>query len=468
MGHVQKPTLSDTFTYLVSAQQRNFYARLISSMVRVQKPGLGTMAVGIDKVGKFILFFDPEFIKNSSFYQLVMVCQHEVLHLLLGHIPRFLNVLSGLTDALEQAKFRSVMNVATDCAANELIRATPKFKDQPEYPYFMGCQENDFRGALLPDEFQLPVDESMELYLYTLLSKIEDHIDTAPDGSKLHTLAVPHEDQGRGPQGEITKGQTGMVSLDRIFENRTGNPHKTWEEALEGLSPEELQGIAEKVKQETRNIIRQAVSSIKDRGTVPGEVRDLIESWLRPPTIPWPEVLRALCQRTRQTKVGRGMARPSRRSHGIPGILPFPGRARDRKFTIAYALDTSGSMSTDDLQLALGELLGIACADSDVSITVMYCDSRLHITYDVKSPGDVDWGVVGRGGTDFNPPFLKIQELMHTDKAPDIFIYATDGFAPAPAPENRITIPVVWLLTPDGVVPSPDYGIHIRMEPFTK
>jgi predicted metal-dependent peptidase len=195
-------------------------------------------------------------------------------------------------------------------------------------------------------------------------------------------------------------------------------------------------------------------------------MKELIEAMLRPPTVPWPELLRNFCVKTRQTKIGRGMSRPNRRMHGIPGVLPFPGRARDRKFTIYFALDTSGSMSSEDCKMGLTELCHLAKADQDITIMAMYCDTRIGKLYKVESVDDVDWEIVGRGGTDFNEPFIKIQQLLRSDKAGDILVYVTDGYAPDPAPENRVPIPVVWLITPDGTIPSPNYGVHIKMEPF--
>jgi predicted metal-dependent peptidase len=80
--------------------------------------------------------------------------------------------------------------------------------------------------------------------------------------------------------------------------------------------------------------------------------------------------------------------------------------------------------------------------------------------------GDVDLTVTGRGGTDFNPPFIRCQEMLAGGRAVDLLVYATDGYAPPPDVNSRVPIPVVWLLTPNGQVPAPDYGIVIRMEPF--
>jgi predicted metal-dependent peptidase len=78
---------------------------------------------------------------------------------------------------------------------------------------------------------------------------------------------------------------------------------------------------------------------------------------------------------------------------GLPGVLPFPGRARDRKFNILFALDTSGSMSPDDLRLGLTELCHLARADQDITVTVLQCDAAIQKVYEISSPDQVDFEV---------------------------------------------------------------------------
>ena len=204
----------------------------------------------------------------------------------------------------------------------------------------------------------------------------------------------------------------------------------------------------------------------KNRGTIPAGLQQYIDQWLRPPMVPWPQLLHNICKRTQQTKVGRGICRPSRRLYGISGILPFPGPKRDRRFTVVYALDTSGSMSVADMREGLTEVCHLAKADPEITVHVMHADAVVQHVYEVTSPDDVEWEVHGRGGTTFDPVFIKAKEMLRSQKAPDILIYATDGFAPPPAPENWLPIPVVWLVTPNGVNPSPEYGHMIRMEPY--
>lgn len=130
-------------------------------------------------------------------------------------------------------------------------------------------------------------------------------------------------------------------------------------------------------------------------------------------------------------------------------VPPFPGIRHSNKFTIVYAVDTSGSMSSDDLRLGLSELQQIQKADSDITIIVMQSDAQVAHEYTVGATDQIDFKIYGRGGTDFEPVFDRVLELLRsTETAPDILIYATDGYAPPPS--KRLPIPVVWLITPTG------------------
>jgi len=512
-------SLSEAFAYLLSAKQRHFCARTVSALVRVRSPGLGTMAVGISRDGRLCLFYDPEFIKTLTLRKLALICWHEVLHLALDHIPRYLNLLVGCPSEASKSRLRVAMNYGADFAANELIRSERGFDNTEDAKWLYGCKA-DPRGGLLPDKFGFPRNLSFEEYMALLNEKMEHTSQQIAEGLSLETYSIPmpqgdendpSDGQGQGQgEGEDQEGQGGGGGsggggqgeeeeqksqggggqgpgqgqmpgqgapgpeegtpehiLDQFFKGRTGGAHRFWEGETNHRTAEELQGLADRMHQEAKQLLTRSVREhMKSRGTIPGGLKQIIEAFLAPPKIPWPKVLRSLCTRTQQSKPKRGLARPNRRLHGIGGILPFPGRTQDHKFTIYFALDTSGSMSEEDLRLGLQEVMNIVRTEPDVTLVVMYCDAHLHLTYDVTSIDDIDFNVVGRGGTDFNPPFIKVRESMRTDLPPDILIYATDGFAPEPEPENRVPIPVVWLVTPGGQVPSPTYGIHIPMEPF--
>jgi hypothetical protein len=375
------------------------------------------------------------------------------------------------------------------------MRQEPGFKEKSQ-KYFDGAEGTSGHGFLMPEPLGLKNLQTFEVYLYNILGKMKKISQQLAPQVSIDTYVMPApgagqgqgqgqsqgqgQGQGQGDQEKDQQGQGGgqgqqekdegapepgtpLHILETYLNGKIGDAHKYWEQ--EGMTDEERQGMANRVGTEARHIVSTALNEHKkSRGTFPGGMEELLDEFLQEPKIPWPTVLRALVARTRQTKLDRGMSRPNRRRHGVPDILPFPGKARDNRFTIAFALDTSGSMGKEELEAALGELLNIIRTEPDSMLHVMYCDADLHITYRVEEMSDVDFNIVGRGGTDFNPPFIKVRELLCGDEAPDVLIYCTDGYAPAPHPDNRVPIPVVWLVTPGGTIPSPDYGIHIEMD----
>lgn len=131
----------------------------------------------------------------------------------------------------------------------------------------------------------------------------------------------------------------------------------------------------------------------------------------------------------------------------------YPGTRKDPRYHILFAIDTSGSMSEDDLKDALGELRGVQKSSEGVEITVVECDTSIQKEYTLGPNSEIHRRVHGRGGTIFDPVFIRARDLK-----PDAILYITDGYAPLPAPENRVNTPLMWVLTRGGVVPGDGYS----------
>jgi predicted metal-dependent peptidase len=106
-----------------------------------------------------------------------------------------------------------------------------------------------------------------------------------------------------------------------------------------------------------------------------------------------------------------------------------PGSKRNFTTKILIAVDTSGSMSNDDLQLAFGFIknffkYGIARIDVIQFDTQIYPKSLVELS---KAPKE--FNITGRGGTDFNEVFEYAQEKNPTYDGVIIF---TDGYASVP------------------------------------
>jgi predicted metal-dependent peptidase len=131
-------------------------------------------------------------------------------------------------------------------------------------------------------------------------------------------------------------------------------------------------------------------------------------------------------------------ARPSRRAPRLVGLVPgriyYPGQTERPHLIVA--IDTSGSMSSEELTEVSRQLLPIS---SLVRLTVVECDAAIQRVYPFT---DTIREFAGRGGTDlrpvFEPSFLRAYR-------PDGVVYFTDGFGPYP--EKDPGIRTLWILT---------------------
>jgi predicted metal-dependent peptidase len=123
---------------------------------------------------------------------------------------------------------------------------------------------------------------------------------------------------------------------------------------------------------------------------------------------------------------------------------------------VLAVIDTSASITPELLTAIDGELARLARRHE---VTVVECDVRVQAVYPYRPLGPVQ--AHGRGGTDLKPP---LEAAFLRRLRPDIVIYLTDGYGPAPDRPPRV--PVIWCLTPGGQRPA-SWGRQVRMEKHT-
>lgn len=178
------------------------------------------------------------------------------------------------------------------------------------------------------------------------------------------------------------------------------------------------------------------------QGDAPAGLSRELDAGLRPRETPWYDLLLHLLETT-----SRGGAddldfrRPSSRGAATGIFMPT---WREQAFPpLAVAIDTSGSMSAGDLQLALGhvravadmlrpEVIHICCADADVA-------AQATILRDDETDGAIH--LRGGGDTDFRPACIWAEQLY---PAPRRLIYISDMAGTFPV---RCEVPTVWLST---------------------
>jgi len=438
---------SSALCWLMCGKGNNFYARTMSALqTRESRPNEMIPMMGIVLQGRLlVLVYNVDWMDKAEFDDVVATLEHEALHVVLEHMPRKLTLAATFQTPEDRESFRRVTAWCEDFAANCLL-----------------IRSNDYMQAhleewLMPEQepFCLPRDLTYEQYVQLVMERDqvsqqsqqakEKGEDDGGDGGGFHQFLKDH-------------GPGGMTIPIKLLS------HAEWEKMTEGMSDEEKQGLATEMKQKIQDMVKKAVEEHqKSRGTVPAFLEEYIKKLLAPPKVPWIRVLREMVISTKRWKWKRSICRPNRRKIALAVLQPdkfvaFPGRGRDRSFTVVFCIDTSGSMGSRELEVALNELEYLRKADKDIEITVIEADAAIGREYLIDERTPVEWNLTGRGGTDFNDALSRARELN-----PDMCLYYTDGGATAPLVENRVACPFVWLITPNMSTPDADWGRVIEM-----
>ena len=123
------------------------------------------------------------------------------------------------------------------------------------------------------------------------------------------------------------------------------------------------------------------------------------------------------------------MRKRSKRFGTRPGIKKF------EKLKLAIGIDTSGSISNEQLNLFLNELKWIEKEGGYVHI--YECDTEIKRDYPFKK---YDGNFTGRGGTNLEPVLKRVSEEKY-----DALIFFTDFYTPKI--ETNYHIPTLWVLS---------------------
>lgn len=390
----------------------SYWGYLFSRLARRSTKDLpALMGVAPEHDGMIALYYRPELVEVASDESLMLVLEHEGMHVLNKHIPRLIRILSNELNERRKPLKGRVWNIAADCCVNTQM-SMPKevpIGDNKCFPTF-------------PEDHKLPPDKITEHY-YNLLMKRVKEIECPQCGATGEGLGQSEAKGGDEKPEQVTcpDCEGGGMPLD---------DHDPWMKNLEGVT--DLSSLSRKIDTNVGNVIREAVKNFnKRRGTLPSHVQDLIDEALRPPKAPYYEIIRRLVRGSRLSKFRRSPTRINRKraylftlsDDGTPIFSPFPGKMRDYSFYISLIIDTSGSMSKDEILDALSACGSIMEKDRHTRVVVLECDAVLQKEYEVKKLRDIQFKVKGRGGTAMAPALKRAREL-----GTDVTLGFTDGY----------------------------------------
>jgi predicted metal-dependent peptidase len=358
------------------------------------------------------LFYNPGLAQSLPFRQLVGVVAHEVMHCALAH-----HVRRGERDV-------ETWNEATDYAINGILKAA---------------------------SFELP-DDVLHNPNYDSMAAEEIY----------RRIYKPRDKNGGGGGGGAGGAGSGAASPqggngDAGGAQGPGGGKPALSTGTVRDAPGTARSEAARTDQENewKAAAAQAAQAAKQAGKLPAGLEELIEK-SREAKVDWREVLRDFVKATARNDYS--WSRPNRR-FAAAGIY-LPSAYSEKVGKIGVVVDTSASVSREELEAFRGELESVFAEVKPEAIRVIQCDAKVWAD-DTLDP-DFDtmrFDVKGRGGTKMEPAFARIAEdpddyeclICMTDM--ELFSWPDEP-----------GMPVLWVSTGSKHASKPPFGTVIEID----
>ena len=369
-----------------------FFLIMLNKIWRKDLPTAGVSKNGIN----YQLAINEEFWTNLSEKHQLGLLKHELLHIAFGHLVSF----SSFNN-------KRLANVAMDMEINQYIEA--------DWLPEGGIDINNYED--------LNLDEKAGCrYYYDKLQQLQDEKDK--------------------------NGTCGNEEMDKLLDSvESGDipDHSTWEE-FENLTEAEQKLIEKQIQ---RVLSEAKEQTIKKRGHIPGEIEGVIViEEITKPKFDWRSYVRRFTGTSTKVFTKKIRRKENRRYDDNPGLKI------KMKQHMLLAIDTSGSVSNEELTEFMNEIHHIYKAGVD--ITMVQCDTSIRSIEQYK--GKHEMNVTGRGGTEFDPvlDYYNANQKKYTS-----LVYFTDGECyTSVKPKGR----VLWVLSERSYMNEDLPGQVIKLE----
>lgn len=253
----------------------------------------------------------------------------------------------------------------------------------------------------------------------------------------------------RAKQEKDKNGTSGCPNFDKhCDEMDQGNDpanHDTWDE-FEDISEAEKKLIETQIQRVLQEVKEQ---TIKKQGHVPGEMSDkIIVNTIEKPKFNWREYVRRFAGNSTKVYTKKLRRKENRRFSDFPGL-----KIKMRQHML-LAIDTSGSVSNEELTEFMNEIFHIY--KQGVDVTIVQCDTEINSIKGYN--GKLDLDIHGRGGTEFDPVIKYFNENL---KKYTSLVYFTDGEASA---HTKPRGPILWVLSERSYLNNELPGKVIKLE----
>ncbi len=378
-------SLVDKVNLSLMEDKDNFYGYFLLQMSREIRFDISSPTAVNFRGANYVIYFNPLIFLNLTIKQMETTIKHEILHIVSMHLIRAKEFKTGYSPLAINMAMNIVVNTYLD--------------NLPPYSITLEWVNLNYSLKLLPFE-------PFEYYVVKIQTAIDllevDKDEPEDDGNKDEKIETDY------------------------------NPEKThdiWEEDSSDIDEKTLKEFTEKFITNSQ------------KGSIPNYLESMISSLKNSKgELPWNLYLKRLMGAVESNK----KKTVTRRNRRQPDRLDLKGQLRSHKAKIVVALDISGSISDEEFNQAIKEVLDIV-KNYNHEITIIECDSEIRRVYKVKSVKDIKDRINIRGSTKFTPVF----EYANNNKV-NLLVYFTDGKGEA----ELLSIPrgykTLWVISGGG------------------
>lgn len=383
----------------------------------------------------FNMSFNPFFVDDLKEDEVTAIVQHEMYHLLNSHLsrmndrnPRIWNVACDLSinpfiENLPKKKREDMVKMMQDKGLNqeEIKKALPK-----------SDKNGDVNTCLMPANYDLPNNLTAEEYYQKIMSDPELRKEFEKKSVDISSLS----------KEEIEKLKEDIKS-GKVRVTHGEDSHDEWNN---NADIDDIQDA------ELKKLLKEAANECDHRyGNLPGNMLAKLKGMFEP-ALNWKRELKTFINNATDIIKKHTRKRPSRRF----GIA-FPGNRRDYKLNIGAVIDSSGSVSDEEITAILGELNNLI-AYENVNVEIMAGDTQINNHIIAKKSQNIEsFELKGRSGTCADS-WIKYTN----DHKYDIIVVLTDGEFSYDIEKSKC--PALWVLTKNGA----DFTEFNKNIPFGK
>lgn len=381
-----------------------YYGFFLLMLNKIWDKQIPTACVGKNGIN-YQLRINEEFWTSLDDAKKMGLLKHELLHIAFNHLTMHFNFSD-----------KRLANVAMDMEINQYIDANmlpggdltadeyKELKESVKQELSQAKSNNATAEELLAISKKLPARGVM----------IEDYAELNLNqraGCRYYYDALR-----KAQKDKDEKGSSGSLAMDDLLDELGNGEDPTnhdWE-IFDDLSEAERK----LVDKQTQRVLNQAKEqTVKRQGTVPGEINGvIIIEEIVPPKFDWRGFIRRFTGVSTRVFTKKIRRKENRRFSDNPGLKI------KMKQHMLLAIDTSGSVSDDELKEFMNEIHHIY--KTGVDITIVQCDTEIQSIEPYR--GKHELKVSGRGGTYFDPVLDYFNENL---KKFTSLVYFTDGEA---------------------------------------